>query len=71
LGYQPESVQAGIYLLFYTLLASLRLLVGILFIYSSFGSLCLYLLCGNSSLVSGLFYDCIGFALLVRMPMFV
>jgi NADH-ubiquinone oxidoreductase chain 4 len=30
-GYQPERVQAGIYLLFYTLLASLPLLVGILF----------------------------------------
>jgi NADH:ubiquinone oxidoreductase subunit 4 (subunit M) len=27
-GYQPEQVQAGIYLLFYTLLASLLLLVG-------------------------------------------
>jgi NADH-ubiquinone oxidoreductase chain 4 len=32
-GYQPERVQAGICLLFYTLLASLPLLVGILFIY--------------------------------------
>ena len=34
-GYQPERVQAGIYLLFYTLLASLPLPVGILFIYNS------------------------------------
>jgi NADH-ubiquinone oxidoreductase chain 4 len=34
-GYQPERVQAGIYLLFYTLLASLPLLVGILYIYNS------------------------------------
>jgi hypothetical protein len=33
-GYQPERVQAGIYLLYYTLLASLPLLVGILFIYN-------------------------------------
>jgi NADH:ubiquinone oxidoreductase subunit 4 (subunit M) len=32
--YQPERVQTGIYL-FYTLLASLPLLVGILFIYAS------------------------------------
>ena len=31
-GYQSERVQTGIYLLFYTLLASLPLLVGILFI---------------------------------------
>ena len=34
-GYQPERVQAGIILLFYTLLASLPLFVGILFVYSS------------------------------------
>ena len=70
-GYQPERVQAGIYLLFYTLLASLPLLVGILFIYNSLGSLCLFLLCGGNSLVGGLFYVCIVFAFLVRMPMFI
>lgn len=69
-GYQPERVQAGIYLLFYTLLASLPLLVGILFVYSSLGSLCLFLLGGNDFLVGGLFYVCIIFAFLVRMPMF-
>nr|QXI86599.1 NADH dehydrogenase subunit 4 [Astalotermes sp. D JRA-2021a] len=69
-GYQPERVQAGIYLLFYTLLASLPLLVGILFVYNSLGSLCFYLLCGNSSLVGGLFYVCMVFAFLVSMPMF-
>ena len=39
--YQPERVQAGIYLLFYNLLASLSLFVGILFVYNSLGSLCL------------------------------
>ena len=48
-GYQPERVQAGIYLLFYTLLASLPLLVGILFIYNSLGSLCFLLLSGSGS----------------------
>jgi NADH-ubiquinone oxidoreductase chain 4 len=70
-GYQPEWVQAGICLLLYTLLASLPLLVGILFIYNTSGSLCLFLLCGNSSLVGGLFYVCMVFAFLVRMPMFI
>ena len=65
-GYQPERVQAGIYLLFYTLLASLPLLVGILFICNSLGSLCLFLLCGGDSLAGGLFYVCIVFAFLVR-----
>jgi NADH-ubiquinone oxidoreductase chain 4 len=54
-GYQPERVQAGIYLLFYTLFASLPLLVGILYIYNSLGYLCLFLLCGSHFLVGGLF----------------
>ena len=69
--YQSERVQAGIYLLFYTLLASLRLLVSILFIYNSLGSLCLFLLRGNGSLVGGLIYVCMVFNFLVRMPMFI
>ena len=63
-GYQPERVQAGIYLLFYTLLASLPLLFGILFIYNSLGSLCLFLLSGDNSLVGGLFYVCMIFVFL-------
>jgi NADH-ubiquinone oxidoreductase chain 4 len=42
-GYQPERVPAGIYLLFYTLSASLPLLVGSLFVYNYLGSLCLFL----------------------------
>jgi len=53
--YQPERVQAGSYLLFYTLLVSLPLLVGISFIYDSLGSLYLFLLSGNDSLACGVF----------------
>ena len=68
-GHQPEHVQAGIYLLFYTLLASLPLLIGILFVYNCLCSLCLFLLCGNDFLSGGLFYVCMIFAFLVRMPM--
>jgi NADH-ubiquinone oxidoreductase chain 4 len=59
---------SGWCLLFYTLLASLPLLVGILYIYSSLGSLCLFLL--RRGVVGGLFYVCIVLAFLVRMPMF-
>ena len=70
-GYQPERVQAGIYLLFYTLLTPLPLLVGIIFVYDSLGSLCLFLLCGNDSLVGGLFYVCMVFSFLVKMPIFI
>nr|APU93543.1 NADH dehydrogenase subunit 4 [Sphaerotermes sp. A TB-2017] len=69
-GYQPERVQAGVYLLFYTLLASLPLLVGILFTYNSLGSLYLFLLCGSDSLTGVTFYVCMVFAFLVKMPMF-
>ena len=36
-GYQPERLQAGVYLIIYTIRASLPLLVGILYIYSSGG----------------------------------
>jgi len=42
-------------LLFYTMLVSLLMLVGILFIYNSLGSLCLFLSCSNSSWVGGMF----------------
>ena len=70
-GYQPGRVQGGIYLLFYTLLASLPLLVGILFVYISLGSLCLFLFCGDNSLVGGLFYVCMIFAFLVKVPIII
>jgi len=56
--------------LFYILLASLPLLVGILFVYNSLGSLSLFLLYGDNSSVVNLFYVCIIFAFLVRMPIF-
>jgi NADH-ubiquinone oxidoreductase chain 4 len=69
-GYQPERVQAGVYLLFYTLLASLPLLVGILFVYNNLCSLCLFLLWSGRGFSGGLFYVCIIFAFLVRIPIF-
>nr|WHM51571.1 NADH dehydrogenase subunit 4 [Acorhinotermes subfusciceps] len=68
-GYQPERIQAGIYLLFYTLLASLPLLIGILFVYSFTGSLCLFLFNGISC-GSWIFYLCMVLAFLISMPMF-
>nr|YP_009694057.1 NADH dehydrogenase subunit 4 [Indonemoura jacobsoni]QEI04325.1 NADH dehydrogenase subunit 4 [Indonemoura jacobsoni] len=68
-GYQPERLQAGVYLLFYTLLASLPLLVGIFFIYSSNDSLYFPLL-GNFDASYFWLYLCLIFAFLVKMPMF-
>jgi NADH-ubiquinone oxidoreductase chain 4 len=68
-GYQPERLQAGIYLLFYTLLASLPMLVGIFYVYDFLGSTCFYLFVRLNSL-SILFYFCIVFAFLVKIPIF-
>jgi NADH-ubiquinone oxidoreductase chain 4 len=68
-GYQPERLQADIYLLFYTLLASLPILVGIFYVYSVLNSTCFYLLLKFNSF-SILFYFCIVFAFLVKMPIF-
>nr|URX52872.1 NADH dehydrogenase subunit 4 [Glyptotermes sp. 2 AB-2022a] len=68
-GYQPERLQAGIYLLFYTLLASLPMLVGIFYVYNALNSTCFYLLLKLDSF-SVLFYFCMVFAFLVKMPMF-
>lgn len=68
-GYQPERLQAGVYLLFYTLLASLPLLVGIFFVFSSLCSVSFFILSGVKGF-SGFLYFCMIFAFLVRMPIF-
>uniref|UniRef100_UPI0030FF2E3E NADH dehydrogenase subunit 4 n=1 Tax=Sinopanorpa digitiformis TaxID=1105299 RepID=UPI0030FF2E3E len=68
-GYQPERLQAGVYLLFYTLLASLPLLLGVFYIYKSMGSLNMFML-NNLSYSNYLMYLCMILAFLVKMPMF-
>nr|ALO76131.1 NADH deshydrogenase subunit 4 [Scirtidae sp. GENSP02] len=67
-GYQPERIQAGVYLLFYTLLASLPMMISIFFYYSINGSLMFYIF--SSFYNSLIFYLCMVFAFLVKMPMF-
>nr|AND46684.1 NADH dehydrogenase subunit 4 [Anopheles cruzii] len=69
-GYQPERLQAGIYLLFYTLLASLPLLIGIFYILNFNNTLSFNLLINVSFLNMNLLYLCLIFAFLVKMPMF-
>nr|UUJ36844.1 NADH dehydrogenase subunit 4 [Epeorus sp. 02 ZXM-2022a] len=70
-GYQPERVQAGMYLLFYTLLASLPLLVAVFYIYGGSGSLFIPFLLKDIVLNgSSLMYMALIFAFLVKMPMF-
>nr|YP_009536302.1 NADH dehydrogenase subunit 4 [Sarcophaga antilope]AYN50356.1 NADH dehydrogenase subunit 4 [Sarcophaga antilope] len=68
-GYQPERLQAGVYLLFYTLLVSLPMLVGIFYIYKFTGTMNFYLL-NNYMFDLELLYFSLVMAFLVKMPMF-
>jgi len=68
-GYQPERLQAGVYLLFYTLLASLPIMITIFYYYDFNGRLSFLIF--NSSVEIFIFYLCIVFAFLVKMPMFI
>nr|WPV76792.1 NADH dehydrogenase subunit 4 [Phlebotomus chinensis]WPV76818.1 NADH dehydrogenase subunit 4 [Phlebotomus chinensis]WPV76844.1 NADH dehydrogenase subunit 4 [Phlebotomus chinensis]WPV76857.1 NADH dehydrogenase subunit 4 [Phlebotomus chinensis] len=69
-GYQPERLQAGIYLLFYTLLASLPLLLGIFYLYMVLGSLDYYFYNMNQEFNFYIYISLI-LAFLVKMPMFI
>lgn len=68
-GYQPERIQAGIYLLFYTLFASLPLLIGIFYLYNKLNFILIYIL-KFSNLNLFLLYLCIIIAFLVKMPIY-
>nr|YP_010021581.1 NADH dehydrogenase subunit 4 [Neoasterolepisma foreli]QOL10509.1 NADH dehydrogenase subunit 4 [Neoasterolepisma foreli] len=70
-GYQPERVQAGVYLLFYTLFASLPLLLGVMYMDSKINSLYLYVFGFlEYNLIYIVWYISMVFAFLVKMPMF-
>nr|YP_010240544.1 NADH dehydrogenase subunit 4 [Nothybus sumatranus]QQV73786.1 NADH dehydrogenase subunit 4 [Syneches medoganus]QTF87885.1 NADH dehydrogenase subunit 4 [Nothybus sumatranus] len=68
-GYQPERLQAGFYLLFYTLLVSLPMLIGIFYVYNMLNFLNFSLLM-NNYFNSDLLYFSLIMAFLVKMPMF-
>nr|YP_010730265.1 NADH dehydrogenase subunit 4 [Ceromasia rubrifrons]WEG23080.1 NADH dehydrogenase subunit 4 [Ceromasia rubrifrons] len=68
-GYQPERLQAGIYLLFYTMLVSLPMLIGIFYLYNIVGSINFYLL-NNFIMNEEILYFSLLLAFLVKMPMF-
>nr|WNZ34450.1 NADH dehydrogenase subunit 4 [Haemagogus janthinomys] len=69
-GYQPERLQAGIYLLFYTLLASLPLLIGIFFVKNNDYTMHYIMLSYKNLYNLEFLYLCLVFAFLVKMPMF-
>nr|APD14883.1 NADH dehydrogenase subunit 4 [Tenodera sinensis] len=68
-GYQPERLQAGVYLLFYTLFASLPLLLGIMYLYSNLNYL-VFSLVYKSDFMNFYLYISMILAFLVKMPMY-
>nr|UYO79378.1 NADH dehydrogenase subunit 4 [Cheumatopsyche sp. XG-2022] len=66
-GYQPERIQAGVYLIFYTFFASLPLLMSIFYIYNNIYSMNFYFFYDFNNLI---LYFFMIFAFLVKMPMF-
>nr|YP_009182735.1 NADH dehydrogenase subunit 4 [Heteropterus morpheus]AHH34386.1 NADH dehydrogenase subunit 4 [Heteropterus morpheus] len=68
-GYQPERIQAGLYLLFYTLFASLPLLLGIFYIFENLNCMMIYFLKFFNYNFYLLYFSMI-MAFLVKMPMY-
>nr|YP_009995293.1 NADH dehydrogenase subunit 4 [Gymnochthebius lividus]QNP09696.1 NADH dehydrogenase subunit 4 [Gymnochthebius lividus] len=66
-GYQPERIQAGIYLLFYTMFASLPMMMSMFLFYKLNGSLNYYFFCDMNYF---LMYLSMNMVFLVKMPMY-
>nr|YP_010327020.1 NADH dehydrogenase subunit 4 [Melanchra persicariae]UNP54289.1 NADH dehydrogenase subunit 4 [Melanchra persicariae] len=68
-GYQPERIQAGMYLLFYTLFVSLPLLMGIFYVFNETYCMIIYFLKFFNFNINMLYF-CMILAFLVKMPMY-
>nr|WKU84097.1 NADH dehydrogenase subunit 4 [Parhelophilus versicolor] len=68
-GYQPERLQAGMYLLFYTLLVSLPMLIIIFYLYNTMNTMNFYLM-NNFNFSYFIMYLFLILPFLVKMPMF-
>nr|YP_010956285.1 NADH dehydrogenase subunit 4 [Opecarcinus hypostegus]WMY25249.1 NADH dehydrogenase subunit 4 [Opecarcinus hypostegus] len=71
-GYQPERIQAGAYMIFYTLTLSLPLLVGLLYLYDKEGSLNMVMMSPlmKSDYTTMILYISMIMAFLVKLPMY-
>nr|YP_010309764.1 NADH dehydrogenase subunit 4 [Lagorina sericea]UMR54881.1 NADH dehydrogenase subunit 4 [Lagorina sericea] len=67
-GYQPERLQAGIYMLFYTLFASLPMMITIFYYYSLFGTLEFCFLEGEMGEI--VLYLCMNMVFFIKIPLF-
>nr|YP_010722533.1 NADH dehydrogenase subunit 4 [Phocoderma betis]WDV16727.1 NADH dehydrogenase subunit 4 [Phocoderma betis] len=68
-GYQPERMQAGMYLLFYTLFASLPMLLGIFYIFNEMNCMMIYFMKFYNTNLFMLYFSMI-MAFLIKMPMY-
>nr|QOZ40958.1 NADH dehydrogenase subunit 4 [Berghia stephanieae] len=69
-GYQPERLQAGSYMMMYTVSASLPLLVVLLFYGFEFGSMDFFIMNVSSKGIGGAIIICVFGAFLVKLPMY-
>nr|AFP16890.1 NADH dehydrogenase subunit 4 [Zeugophora sp. BMNH 840207] len=67
-GYQPERIEAGLYLLFYTLFVSLPMMISIFFYYENFFTLEFFFM--SNSLNNLFIYLCMNLVFLVKIPIF-
>nr|YP_010443331.1 NADH dehydrogenase subunit 4 [Coenochilus striatus]UTE83859.1 NADH dehydrogenase subunit 4 [Coenochilus striatus] len=67
-GYQPERLQAGVYLLFYTLFASLPMMISLFYYYNYFNSLDFFYLV--YLLDNPFIYICMNMVFFIKMPMY-
>nr|APX39870.1 NADH dehydrogenase subunit 4 [Psylliodes cupreus]WNV22567.1 NADH dehydrogenase subunit 4 [Psylliodes crambicola] len=66
-GYQPERLEAGLYLLFYTMLMSLPMLLMIFYLYKNMSLNFMFL---SKDLTSMYMYMCMNFVFFIKIPMF-
>nr|WRO44905.1 NADH dehydrogenase subunit 4 [Themus sp. 'cayipennis'] len=66
-GYQPERIQAGVYMFFYMLFTSLPMMVSIFYLYSKYNSLDFFKL---MSLDSYFLFFCLTMIFMVKIPMY-
>nr|AOY40093.1 NADH dehydrogenase subunit 4 [Scolytinae sp. BMNH 1043104] len=67
-GNQPERISAGMYLLFYTLLVSLPMMMGLFYLDSKIFSLEIYFI---QSIDNLFLYFCLSLVFFVKIPMFI
>nr|AOY40015.1 NADH dehydrogenase subunit 4 [Scolytinae sp. BMNH 1040265]AOY40275.1 NADH dehydrogenase subunit 4 [Curculionoidea sp. 2 KM-2015] len=67
-GNQPERISAGVYLFFYTLLASIPMMMSLFFLYKFYNSLEFFFL--NSFCQSFFLYVCLNMVFFIKIPLF-